>query len=315
MKLLITGSAGFIGANFCEYILRNTDHEIIGVDKLTYAACEVAHRRLLEARGYTFYRADIADKAAINGIFEREKPHAVLNFAAESHVDRSIGDAEPFIRTNVLGTETLLSSALRYGIERFHQISTDEVYGDMPLDSMRRFGECDALAPSSPYSASKAAADLLALSFARTHGLCVTVSRSVNNYGIYQHEEKLIPKIILHALRGKPFPIYGDGRNIRSWISARDHARAVELIFNAGRSGEIYNVDGAEQFANIDIVDMIYSRMGFDRAEIAYAPDRKGHDRKYSVDSSRLRALGFTPEDKLADCVGDIIFYYMKHMA
>jgi len=313
MKLLITGSAGFIGANFCEYILRNTAHEIIGVDKLTYAACEVAHSRLLSASGYTFYRADIADKAAMNSIFERERPYAVLNFAAESHVDRSIESAEPFIRSNVLGTETLLTCSLRYGIDRFHQISTDEVYGDLPLDSPERFKESSPLAPSSPYSASKAAADLLALSFARTHGLYVTVSRSVNNYGIYQHPEKLIPKIILHAIRGKPFPVYGDGKNIRSWISAKDHARAVALILNEGKAGEIYNVDSGEQFANIDLVELIYSRMGFDRSEYFYTDDRKGHDRKYSVDSQKLRALGFTPEDRLADCIGDIIFYYMKH--
>lgn len=313
MKLLITGSAGFIGANFCEYVLRNTEHEIIGVDKLTYAACRVAHEKILNASGYTFYRADIADRSAMNSIFERERPHAVLNFAAESHVDRSIDSAEPFIRSNVLGTEALLSISLRFGIQRFHQISTDEVYGDLPLDYPLRFTESAPLSPSSPYSASKASADLLALSFARTHGLPITISRSVNNYGIYQHEEKLIPKIILHALRGKPFPIYGDGRNIRSWISAKDHARAILLILNKSRSGEIYNVDGGEQFANIDIVEKIYSRMGFDRAEIVYTADRKGHDRKYSVDSSKLRTLGFMPEDKLTDSIGDIIFYYMKH--
>ena len=313
MKLLITGSAGFIGANFCEYILRNTGHDIIGVDKLTYAACEVAHRRLLAASGYTFYRADIADREAMCGIFERERPHAVLNFAAESHVDRSIESAAPFVISNVLGTEVLLTLSLRYGIERFHQISTDEVYGDLPLDSEERFKEDSPLAPSSPYSASKASADLLALSFARTHGLPVTVSRSVNNYGIYQHPEKLIPKTILHALGGKPFPIYGDGKNIRSWISARDHSRAVELILSRGKAGEIYNVDGGEQFANLDLVESIYSRMGFERAELLFTSDRKGHDRKYSVDSSKLRALGFTPEDRLADCIGDIIFYYMKH--
>ncbi len=312
MKLLITGSAGFIGANFCEYIFRNSDAEIIGVDKLTYAASIDAHNRLLNVKGYKFYRADIADGAAVDGIFERERPDAVLNFAAESHVDRSIVSAEPFIRSNVLGTEVLLSAALRHGVERFHQISTDEVYGDLPLNSEKRFTEVSPLLPSSPYSASKASADLLALSFARTHGLYVTVSRSVNNYGIYQHPEKLIPKIILHAMRGTPFPIYGDGKNIRSWISVKDHARAVKLILEKGRHGEIYNVDGGEQFANVDLVDRICSRLGFDGQRYVFTADRKGHDRKYSVDASKLAALGFAPEDKLMDCLGDIIFYYMK---
>ena len=314
MKLLITGCAGFIGANFCEYILTSSDHEIIGVDKLTYAACPDALERLFTVKGFRFYRADIADRETINRIFEKEHPDAVINFAAESHVDRSIDNSEPFIRTNVLGTEVLLSSALRYGTERFHQISTDEVYGDLPLESEMRFTEDAPLAPSSPYAASKASADLLALSFARTHCMHVTVTRSVNNYGIYQHTEKLIPKIISHALKGIPFPIYGDGKNIRSWISAKDHARAVDVILNCGKKGEIYNVDGGEQFSNIEVINKIYRRLEFDSPNIVFAPDRKGHDRKYSIESSKLSALGFTPYDKLTDCIGDIIFYYMKNL-
>ena len=298
MKILVTGCAGFIGANFTEYILDNYPLDtVIGVDCLTYAANLPALEGLCARRGFTFYREDICNRDAIDKVFASERPDVVVNFAAESHVDRSIDDSAIFVRTNVLGTEVLLASSLKYGVSRFHQISTDEVYGDLPVDSKREFTEHSPLRPSSPYSASKAAADLLVLSYKRTHGLSVSISRSANNYGKYQHVEKLIPKAVSFALQGMPFTIYGKGDNVRDWIHVSDHCRAVDLIIRHGKSGGVYNVGGNCQLSNLAIVDKIYASLGITPAPVCHVADRKGHDRKYALSSAKLmRELGFACE-------------------
>lgn len=298
MKILVTGCAGFIGTNFVHYLVgKHPDYEIVGIDALTYAANTDELEVLKSYSGFTFYHSDICDRAAMNRIFKSECPDTVVNFAAESHVDRSISNSEPFLRSNYLGVGVLLDASLKYGIKRFHQISTDEVYGDLPLDSTEAFSESSPLSPSSPYSASKAAADMLVLSYARTHGLPVSISRTSNNYGAYQHEEKLIPKVIKNALAGEPISVYGDGQNIRNWIHVRDNCRAIDEIIHRGRVGEIYNVGGRTEISNIELVKLILRKIGASEELIKFTKDRPGHDRKYSLNSSKTeRELGFYPE-------------------
>lgn len=298
MKILVTGCAGFIGANFTAYILDKYPLDtVVGVDCLTYAANLKALGELRMNERFVFYREDICNAAAIDEIFANERPEVVINFAAESHVDRSIENSAIFVRTNVLGTEVLLAASLKYGIRRFHQISTDEVYGDLPIASKRVFTEHSSLRPSSPYSASKAAADLLVLSYKRTHGLSVSISRSANNYGKYQHVEKLIPKAVSFALRGEPFTIYGKGDNVRDWIHVLDHCRAVDLIVRQGKSGCVYNVGGTHQLSNLAMVDKIYALIGCTPAPVCHVADRKGHDRKYALSTEKLaRELGWACE-------------------
>ena len=329
MKILITGCAGFIGLNFLDlWICEHSDDTVIGVDKLTYAAnTDELSRRMENCKNFVFYRADIADKDAIFKIFEREKPDCVVNFAAETHVDRSIEDSSVFIKTNVLGTQVLLDACLKFGIKRFHQISTDEVYGDMPVDNTERFSETSPLSPSSPYSASKAAADMLTLSYFKTHGLNVTISRCSNNYGKYQHSEKMIPHTTERLLFGARAEVYGDGMNVRDWIHVSDHCRAVEKIVLTGRNGEIYNVGGGAEISNLALVLKISTairkiligeidsesdnnaisgaNIKVDITEdfaneitdnVEFVPDRKGHDRKYSLDCSKIeRELSWNP--------------------
>ena len=294
MKLLITGCAGFIGANFTKYWLdKYPTDTVVGVDLLTYAANIDALEMLKKEKRFSFYRADIADGAEMDRIFALERPSVVVNFAAESHVDRSIECSAPFLRTNVLGTGVLLDCAVKYSA-RFHQISTDEVYGDLPLDSCESFTEESSLSPSSPYSASKAAADMLALSYLRTHGLFVTISRSSNNYGIYQHCEKLIPKTAHAALSDSPIGLYGDGKNVRNWLHVSDHCTAVDLILKSGQPGKIYNVSGGTELSNLALVKRILSILNKPEELITFVGDRPGHDRKYSVSSDKLsRELGW----------------------
>lgn len=296
MKLLVTGFAGFIGANFTQYILEKYPCDsIVGVDCLTYAASDIALRQLIGRKNLTFYKYNICDREAMDRIFDAERPEVVVNFAAESHVDRSIENSAAFIETNVHGTGILLDMSKKYGVKRFHQVSTDEVYGDMALDSDGCFTEESPLNPSSPYSASKAAADLMALSYMKTHGLPVSISRSSNNYGKYQHKEKLIPMAIDRILSDNPVTLYGDGKNMRDWLYVIDNCRAIDLIIRAGECG-VYNVSADNQLSNIELVKKIMLRLGKPDAEIAFIEDRKGHDRKYSVSSEKIKSLGWMPK-------------------
>jgi len=312
MRILITGCAGFIGVNFTKYWLNNyTEDTVIGVDCLTYAANIPALTELKLHDKFNFYKTNICDRQAVEKIFQNKAPDIVINFAAESHVDRSIADSRIFVETNVLGTQTLLDLCLQYDVKRFHQISTDEVYGDMPLDTDEVFTEDSPLKPSSPYSASKAAADMLVLSYFRTHGLSVSISRSANNYGKYQHTEKLIPKVIEYALRDKPFPIYGDGLNVRDWIYVDDHCRAIEKIVRNAPSGSIYNVGGDTLLSNITLVKEILRQLGKTEDLITFVADRKGHDRKYALNCDKLISeLGWKPQVDFSDGLKETILWY-----
>lgn len=312
MRILITGCAGFIGTNFTKYWLDNyIEDKVIGVDCLTYAANLPALAELKTHDKFKFYKTNICDRQAVEKIFWREAPDIVINFAAESHVDRSIADPRIFIETNVLGTQTLLDLCLQYAVKRFHQISSDEVYGDLPLDTDEVFTEDSPLKPSSPYSASKAAADMLVLSYCRTHGLSVSISRSANNYGKYQHTEKLIPKVIEYALSNKPFPIYGDGLNVRDWIYVDDHCRAIDMIVRNAPSGSTYNVGGGTLLSNITLVKEILRQLGKTEDLIMFVADRKGHDRKYALNCDKLISeLGWKPQVDFSDGLKDTIEWY-----
>lgn len=312
MRILITGCAGFIGTNFTKYWLDNyTEDAVIGIDCLTYAANLPALAELKLHDKFKFYKTNICDQQAVEKIFQSEVPDIVINFAAESHVDRSIADSRIFVETNVLGTQTLLDLCLQYGVKRFHQISTDEVYGDLPLDTDEVFTEDSLLKPSSPYSASKAAADMLVLSYFRTHGLSVSISRSANNYGKYQHTEKLIPKVIEYALNDKLFPIYGDGLNVRDWIYVDDHCRAIDMIIRNAPSGEIYNVGGGTLLSNITLVNEIMGQLGKTEDLITFVADRKGHDKKYALNCDKLISeLGWKPQVDFSDGLKETILWY-----
>ena len=314
MKILITGCAGFIGANFTKYWLdKYTEDAVIGVDCLTYAANLTALAELKIHSNFTFYKINICNRQAVEKIFEDETPDVVINFAAESHVDRSITDARAFVETNVLGTQTLLDTCLKYAVKRFHQISTDEVYGDLPLDTDEKFLENSPLKPSSPYSASKAAADLLVLSYYRTHGLSVSISRAANNYGKYQHTEKLIPKVIDFALKDKTFPIYGNGLNVRDWIHVDDHCRAIDTIVRNAPSGSIYNVGGDNLIPNLALVKEILRLLGKSDESITFVNDRQGHDRKYALNCDKLISeLGWKSQVAFLDGLKDTILWYQN---
>lgn len=299
MKLLITGGAGFIGSNYIRYALKeHPEDRIVNLDLLTYAGnlesvCEAAQNPR-----YSFVQGDIADRAFVFGLFERECFDAVVNFAAETHVDRSIADPEIFVRTNVLGTTVLLDAARAFGVKRFHQISTDEVYGDLPLDRPEMaFTETSPLRPSSPYSSSKASADLFVLAYQRTFGLPVTVSRCSNNYGPRQFPEKLIPLVISRALADEPVPVYGDGQNIRDWLYVEDHCAAIDQILRRGRAGEIYNIGGHCERTNLELVQTLLRMLGKPESLIRFVGDRPGHDRRYAVDTVKLESeLGWAPK-------------------
>ena len=315
-KLLVTGGAGFIGANFVYYLLDNRpDVSIVCVDSLTYAGNMSTLARAMEDSRFTFYRQDIRDRAGIDAIFEAEKPDAVVNFAAETHVDRSIEDPEIFLKTNVLGVQVLMDACRAHGGIRFHQVSTDEVYGDLPLDRPDLlFTESTPLHASSPYSASKAGADLLALAYHRTYGLPVTVSRCSNNYGPYQFPEKLIPLMIANALNDKPLPVYGEGLNVRDWLYVEDHCRAIDLILQNGKTGEIYNIGGHNEVRNIDIVRLICKELGKPESLITHVTDRKGHDMRYAIDPTKIHTeLGWLPETKFADGIVKTIHWYLTN--
>ncbi|MCD7742365.1 MAG: dTDP-glucose 4,6-dehydratase [Ruminococcus sp.] len=317
MKLLVTGGAGFIGSNFISYMLSvYNDCEIICLDKLTYAGSLDNLSDALDRTNFKFVKGDICDKETVCDIFDREHPDAVVNFAAESHVDRSIESPDVFIKTNILGAGILLDACLGFGCTRFHQISTDEVYGDLPLDCADlSFSEDYPLHPSSPYSSSKAGADLLVLSYYKTYGLNVTISRCGNNYGFHQHTEKLIPKTIENALRDKPIPIYGAGLNVRDWIHVLDHCRAIDVILKKGRAGEVYNVGARNRVRNIDLVKYILKELGKSDSLINFVTDRKGHDRLYAVDPGKLeRELSWKAEIEFEQGLRDTIEWYVQHL-
>lgn len=308
--MLITGGAGFIGSNFVHYML-GRGRRIVCVDKLTYAG---SLDNLAGASGYDFIRADICDKAAMRKVFADYKPSVAVNFAAESHVDRAIENPEIFLRTNVLGVQTLIDCCLESGAH-FHQISTDEVYGDVPRGSSERFDEVSPLRPSGPYSASKAAADLLALACRRTYGLRVTISRSANNYGMRQHSEKFIPHMVLCAVRGERMPIYGDGENMRDWLYVGDHCRAIELLLEKGADGGVYNISGHCEKRNIDVARAICDILGAPHSLIEFVPDRKGHDYRYPVSSRAIEALGWKPETDWEEGLERTVKHYAEVFA
>lgn len=316
MTILVTGGAGFIGSNFVFYWLgAHPEDRVVCIDKLTYAGNLSTLSAVLEDPRFRFVRADICDRRALDGLFAGERPDAVVNFAAESHVDRSIEDPEVFLRTNVMGTAALLDACRKYGTPRFHQVSTDEVYGDLPLDRPElRFTETTGLHASSPYSASKASADLLALAYVRTYGLPVTVSRCSNNYGPYQFPEKLIPLMMVNALQDRPLPVYGTGRNVRDWLYVEDHCRAIDVILEKGRPGEVYNIGGNQELENIAIVRRICRELGKPESLITYVADRKGHDLRYAIDSGKLQnELGWRPETDFETGLRRTIRWYLEN--
>ncbi len=316
MTILVTGGAGFIGSNFIFYLLKKYPaNRIVCLDKLTYAGNLSTLSCVLEERNFRFVRLDICDREGVFRLFEEERPDIVVNFAAESHVDRSILDPGIFLQTNILGTATLMDACRKFGIRRFHQVSTDEVYGDLPLERPDLFfTEATPLHTSSPYSASKASADLLVLAYHRTYSLPVTISRCSNNYGPYQFPEKLIPLTIVNALDEKPLPVYGTGENVRDWLYVEDHCKAIDLILHKGREGEVYNVGGHNERKNIDIVRLICKALGKSESLITYVADRKGHDLRYAIDPTKIHTeLGWLPETKFEDGIQKTIQWYLNN--
>ena len=316
MNLLVTGGAGFIGSNFIFYEREHhPEDRIICLDALTYAGNLSTLASVLDKPGFRFVRMDIRDREAVFSLFEEEKFDIVVNFAAESHVDRSIENPGIFLETNILGTANLMDACRKYGVGRFHQVSTDEVYGDLPLDRPDLFfTEETPIHTSSPYSSSKAAADLLALAYYRTFGLSVSVSRCSNNYGPYQFPEKLIPLMIANTLADKPLPVYGTGENVRDWLYVEDHCKAIDLIMRKGRVGEVYNIGGHNEMANINIVKIILKELGKPESLITFVTDRKGHDMRYAIDPSKIHAeLGWLPETMFADGIKKTIRWYLDN--
>lgn len=316
MKIIVTGGAGFIGGNFIYYMLEKYfDYKLICIDCLTYAGNIETLKPIMGHPNFEFYKADITDREAISQIFEKESPDVVVNFAAESHVDRSIETPEIFLNTNILGTQVLLDVCRKYGISRYHQVSTDEVYGDLPLDRPDLFfTETTPLHASSPYSASKAGADLLVQAYYKTYKLPVTISRCSNNYGAYQFPEKLIPLMIVNALNNKSLPVYGEGLNVRDWLYVEDHCSAIDLIIHKGREGEVYNIGGHNEMKNIDIVKIICKALGRPESLITYVADRKGHDMRYAIDPSKIHEeLGWLPETTFDVGIKKTIDWYLNH--
>ena len=316
MNIIVTGGAGFIGSNFVFHMLQgHPEYRIVCLDKLTYAGNLSTLEPVMENENFRFVKADICDRAAVYQLFEEEHPDMVVNFAAESHVDRSIENPGIFLETNIMGTAVLMDACRKYGITRYHQVSTDEVYGDLPLDRPDLFFTEDTpIHTSSPYSSSKASADLLVLAYHRTYGLPVTISRCSNNYGPYHFPEKLIPLMIINALHDKPLPVYGDGLNVRDWLYVEDHCRAIDLILHKGTVGEVYNVGGHNEMKNIDIVKLICRTLGKPERLIQFVTDRKGHDRRYAIDPTKIhRELGWLPETKFADGIQKTIQWYVNH--
>lgn len=316
MKIIVTGGAGFIGGNFVHYMLNKyNDYKIICLDALTYAGNMETLEPVNCNPNFKFYKADIADREAVYEIFEKEKPDIIVNFAAESHVDRSIDNPAIFLQTNVIGTGVLMDACRKYGITRYHQVSTDEVYGDLPLDRPDLFfTENTPLHTSSPYSASKASADLLVQAYHRTFKLPVTISRCSNNYGPYHFPEKLIPLMIANALADKELPVYGKGENVRDWLYVEDHCSAIDLIIHKGRVGEVYNIGGHNEKTNLEVVKIILKELGKSEDLIRYVTDRPGHDMRYAIDPAKIHnELGWLPETKFEDGIKKTIKWYLDN--
>lgn len=316
MKVIVTGGAGFIGGNFVRYMLNKYgDYDIICLDALTYAGNMETLADVTSNPKFKFFKCDITDRDRVYDIFASEKPDITVNFAAESHVDRSISEPDIFLKTNILGTGVLMDVCREYGVSRYHQVSTDEVYGDLPLDRPDLFfTETTPLHTSSPYSASKAAADLLVLSYHRTFKLPVTISRCSNNYGPYHFPEKLIPLMITNALEDKTLPVYGRGENVRDWLYVDDHCSAIDLIIHKGKEGEIYNVGGHNEKTNIEVVKIILQELGKPESLIKYVTDRPGHDMRYAIDPSKIRdELGWTPAAAFTDGIKKTIKWYLDN--
>lgn len=315
-KILVTGGAGFIGSNFIYYMLaKYPDLKIVCIDALTYAGNLQTLAAAAKNKNFRFIKCDITDREAVYDVFEAEKPDAVVNFAAESHVDRSITGPEVFLKTNVLGVQVLLDACLKFGGIRYHQVSTDEVYGDLPLDRPDLFfTEQTPLHTSSPYSASKASADLLVSAYHRTYGLPVTISRCSNNYGPYHFPEKLIPLMITNALEGKSLPVYGEGKNVRDWLYVEDHCKAIDLIVRNGVIGEVYNVGGHNERTNLDVVKTVLRILGKDESMITFVTDRPGHDMRYAIDPTKIKKeLGWYPETSFDDGIKRTVDWYLEN--
>ena len=316
MTIIVTGGAGFIGSNFIFHLMSaHSEDRVICVDKLTYAGNLSTLASVLGKPNFRFCKVDICDREAVYALFEEEHPDIVVNFAAESHVDRSIEDPGIFLQTNILGTSVLMDACRKYSIRRYHQVSTDEVYGDLPLERPDLFfTEATPIHTSSPYSSSKASADLLVLAYHRTYGLPVSISRCSNNYGPYHFPEKLIPLMIINALHDKPLPVYGEGLNVRDWLYVEDHCKAIDLVIRKGRVGEVYNIGGHNEMRNIDIVKLICKELNKPESLITYVSDRKGHDLRYAIDPTKIhQELGWLPETKFADGIKRTIKWYLEH--
>lgn len=316
MTIVVTGGAGFIGSNFIFYMLeKHPSDRIVCIDKLTYAGNLSTLEPVMNNPQFRFVKLDICDKDGVDKLFKKEKPDVVVNFAAESHVDRSIENPQVFLETNIIGTSVLMDACKKYGVKRFHQVSTDEVYGDLPIDRPDLFFHEDTpLHTSSPYSSSKAAADLLVMAYYRTYGLPVTISRCSNNYGPYQFPEKLIPLMIANCLANKPLPVYGQGINVRDWLYVEDHCKAIDLILQKGKVGEIYNIGGHNEMKNIDIVKLILKELGKGESLITYVTDRKGHDQRYAIDPTKIHSeLGWLPETMFKDGIKKTIRWYLDN--
>lgn len=316
MRILITGGAGFIGSNFIYYQLQNhSEDSIICLDALTYAGNLETLQQAMHYDNFKFVKGDIADRDFVYKLFETEKLDVVVNFAAESHVDRSILQPELFLKTNIIGTGVLMDACRKYGIERYHQVSTDEVYGDLPIDRPDLFfTEETPLHTSSPYSASKASADLLVLAYHRTYELPITISRCSNNYGPYHFPEKLIPLMIINALHSKKLPVYGTGENIRDWLYVEDHCSAIDLIIRKGRVGEVYNIGGHNEKTNLEVVKTILSELGKGEDLITFVKDRPGHDRRYAINPTKIhKELGWLPKTKFDEGVKKTINWYIDN--
>jgi len=316
MTIIVTGGAGFIGSNFIFYMLDTyPEYRIVCIDKLTYAGNLATLKSVMVRPKFRFVKADICNREAVYSLFEEEHPDMVVNFAAESHVDRSIADPQLFLETNVLGVGVLMDACRKFGIQRFHQVSTDEVYGDLPLNRPDLFfTETMPLHTSSPYSASKAGADLLVTAYSRTYGLPVTISRCSNNFGPYQFPEKLIPLFIANCLQDKPLPVYGAGLNVRDWLYVEDHCKAIDLILHKGRTGEVYNIGGHNEMRNIDIAKLICKELRKPESLITHVSDRKGHDLRYAIDPAKIHnELGWLPETKFETGIRKTIKWYLEH--
>ncbi|NPV72673.1 MAG: dTDP-glucose 4,6-dehydratase [Pelotomaculum sp.] len=310
---MVTGGAGFIGTNFIRFILAESDWEIVNLDKLTYAGNLENLADVKDNPRYTFIRGDIADKKLVDEIFKQHKFNAVINFAAESHVDRSIQNATPFIATNITGTLVLLDTSRKYGVEKYVQVSTDEVYGSLE-NGKGFFTEDTSLAPNSPYSASKASANLLCRAYYKTYNIPVVVTRCSNNFGPYQFPEKLIPLVITNALENKPIPVYGDGMNVRDWIYVLDHCRGLRLAIEKGTPGEVYNIGGGAQVPNIELIKKILGLVGKPESLITFVKDRPGHDRRYAINPKKIRnELGWTLSFDFDKALADTVNWYVQN--